>query len=108
MLAIRLPQEIEKRLSKLAERTGRTKTYYAREAIVRYLEDLEDTYLAIDRLVWIIQTQAPRRAHPHPSLAVDLEGEERGVGKPVAGRVGLPGLAVEAGHSHSLQKPDIA
>lgn len=46
MLAIRLPQSIEKRLEKLARRTGRTKTYYAREAILEHLEDLEDLYLA--------------------------------------------------------------
>jgi RHH-type rel operon transcriptional repressor/antitoxin RelB len=46
MLAIRLPQSIEKRLEKLARRTGRTKTYYAREAILEHLEDLEDMYLA--------------------------------------------------------------
>ena len=46
MLAIRLPPEIEKRLEKLAKRTGRTKTYYAREAILQHLEDLEDIYLA--------------------------------------------------------------
>ncbi|MGH9563301.1 MAG: type II toxin-antitoxin system RelB family antitoxin [Terracidiphilus sp.] len=46
MLAIRLPQSIEKRLEKLARRTGRTKTYYAREAILEYLDDLEDLYLA--------------------------------------------------------------
>jgi RHH-type rel operon transcriptional repressor/antitoxin RelB len=46
MLAIRLPQSIEKRLDKLARRTGRTKTYYAREAILQHLEDLEDRYLA--------------------------------------------------------------
>jgi len=32
MLAIRLPQSIEKRLEKLAQRTGRTETYYIREA----------------------------------------------------------------------------
>jgi len=42
VLAIRLPDSIEKRLAKLAKRTGRTKTFYAREAILRYLEDLED------------------------------------------------------------------
>jgi predicted transcriptional regulator len=29
MLAIRLPEKIEKRLDRLAKRTGRTKTYYA-------------------------------------------------------------------------------
>ena len=46
MLAIRLPQPIEKRLEKLARRTGRTKTFYARQAILEHLEDLEDLYLA--------------------------------------------------------------
>ena len=49
MLAIRLPQEIESRLSALAEKTGRTKTYYAREAILEDLDDLEDFYLAEQR-----------------------------------------------------------
>jgi len=46
MVAIRLPQSIEKRLERLARRTGRTKTFYAREAILEHLEDLEDLYLA--------------------------------------------------------------
>jgi RHH-type rel operon transcriptional repressor/antitoxin RelB len=50
MLAIRLPENIEKRLEKLARKTGRTKTFYAREAIVTHLSDLEDLYLAEDRL----------------------------------------------------------
>jgi RHH-type rel operon transcriptional repressor/antitoxin RelB len=46
MLAIRLPADIEKRLDQLAKRTGRTKTWYAREAILNHLEDLEDVYFA--------------------------------------------------------------
>ncbi len=46
MLAIRLPDKIEKRLARLAKQTGRTKTYYAREAILQYLDDLEDIYFA--------------------------------------------------------------
>jgi len=46
MLAIRLPPEIEERLEKLAKQTGRTKTFYAREAILEHIEDLEDYYLA--------------------------------------------------------------
>ncbi|HEX3119032.1 MAG TPA: TraY domain-containing protein [Candidatus Acidoferrum sp.] len=50
MLAIRLPETIEKRLEKLAQKTGRTKTFYAREAIVTHISDLEDLYLAEDRL----------------------------------------------------------
>ena len=50
MLAIRLPPEIEQRLEALAKRTGRSKSYYARAAIVEYLDDLEDLYLAERRL----------------------------------------------------------
>ncbi len=46
MLAIRLSPAIEKRLDRLARRTGRTKTFYAREAILRPLADLEDLYQA--------------------------------------------------------------
>ncbi|MGB2605681.1 MAG: TraY domain-containing protein [Candidatus Sulfotelmatobacter sp.] len=53
MLAIRLPDKIEKRLDRLAKRTGRTKTYYAREAILQYLDDLEDIYFAEKRLAEI-------------------------------------------------------
>lgn len=51
MLAIRLPAEIEERLEALAKATGRTKTFYAREAILEHLSDLEDVYLAEQRLV---------------------------------------------------------
>jgi RHH-type rel operon transcriptional repressor/antitoxin RelB len=51
MLAVRLPEEIEKRLEKLAKSTGRTKTFYVREAILEYLDDLEDIYLAEQRLI---------------------------------------------------------
>ena len=46
MLAIRLPKELEDRLADMAKKTGRTKTFYAKEAILNYLEDLEDTYIA--------------------------------------------------------------
>lgn len=48
MLAIRLKPEMEARLTRLAEMTGRTKTFYVREAIEQHLEDLEDYYLAAD------------------------------------------------------------
>ncbi len=51
MLAIRLPVEVENRLEALARATGRTKTFYAREAILEHLDDLEDLYLAEQRLV---------------------------------------------------------
>ena len=51
MLAIRLPAEVETRLEALALATGRTKTFYAREAIIEHLDDLEDLYLAEQRLI---------------------------------------------------------
>lgn len=50
MLAIRLAPEIEERLEALAARTGRTKTFYARGAILEHIDDLEDLYLAEQRL----------------------------------------------------------
>ena len=50
MLAVRLDKETERRLEALALQTGRTKTYYAREAIEAHLDDLEDFYLAEERM----------------------------------------------------------
>ena len=51
MLAIRLPADIETRLDRLAKRTGRTKTWYVREAVLNHLEDLEDVYLSEQELI---------------------------------------------------------
>ena len=67
MLAIRLDTKTEKRLDRLAKMTGRTKTYYAREAILEHLEDMEDAYLAIERL-------------EHPAKTYSAEEVKRDVG----------------------------
>lgn len=48
MLGVRLEPEIEQRLERLAKKTGRSKSYYAREAIREYVEDYEDYLLAVD------------------------------------------------------------
>jgi RHH-type rel operon transcriptional repressor/antitoxin RelB len=50
MFAVRLPPAIEKRLARLSKLTGRTKSYYVREALLEHLDDLEDVYLAERRL----------------------------------------------------------
>jgi len=60
MISIRLPSEIEERLNNLAKKTGRTKTFYVKEAVVNHLEDLEDIYDALERLskpekLWTLQ-----------------------------------------------------
>ena len=70
MLAIRISHDIENRLQQLALRTGRTKTYYSREALLRFIEDMEDEYLALSRL------EAPTKRWTLEELeeGIDLEG----------------------------------
>lgn len=46
MIGLRIPKSVGQRLEILAKRTGRSKTYYIREAIMEHLDDLEDIYLA--------------------------------------------------------------
>ena len=49
--SIRLAPEYEERLNRLAAQTGRTKAYYLRELIEGGIDDLEDIYLAEQRLI---------------------------------------------------------
>jgi len=69
MLAIRLPIDLEQRLADLASKTGRTKTFYAREAIEMHLADLEDAYLAADR----INNPAKRWTQEELETGIDLD-----------------------------------
>jgi RHH-type rel operon transcriptional repressor/antitoxin RelB len=46
MLILRIPEELVSRLEKLAERTGRSKQFHARQAILEYLDDQDDLALA--------------------------------------------------------------
>ncbi len=48
-ISVRLPKELVDRLSNLAKRTGRTKTYYIQEALMDKVSDLEMIYLAQKR-----------------------------------------------------------
>ncbi len=45
-LSIRLEKALDVRLERLAKVTGRTKSFYVRQAIVDQIQDLEDAYLA--------------------------------------------------------------
>lgn len=69
MLAIRLPEDVENRLTQLATKTGRTKTFYAKEAILEHLDDMEDKYLAINRL----ENPSKRWSLDELELGSDLE-----------------------------------
>ncbi|MBF0785800.1 ribbon-helix-helix domain-containing protein [Muribacter muris] len=45
-LTVRLPNELQQRLDYLATQTGRAKSFYVKQALEAYLEDLEDLLLA--------------------------------------------------------------
>jgi RHH-type rel operon transcriptional repressor/antitoxin RelB len=49
MIGLRDP-ELEERLENLAKSTGRSKSFYVREAITEYLQEREDYLLGIARL----------------------------------------------------------
>ncbi len=49
-MSVRLPADVENRLTALSALTGRSKTFYATEAIVEHIDDLEDAYLSAEIL----------------------------------------------------------
>lgn len=50
MLAVRLDPDLEARLTAVAKRTGRSKSYYARQALIEKIEELEDIALLEEAL----------------------------------------------------------
>ncbi|MEY2927496.1 MAG: hypothetical protein RL367_1973 [Pseudomonadota bacterium] len=50
MLAVRIPEDLDARLTKIAKKTGRTKSFYVRIALTEHLADLEDYFLAEERM----------------------------------------------------------
>ncbi len=48
MLTVNLGNELEKRLSGISKRTGRSKNFYVRQAVEQHVEDLENYYMALD------------------------------------------------------------
>jgi RHH-type rel operon transcriptional repressor/antitoxin RelB len=45
-LSVRIDPDVDARLERLARLTGRSKSFYVKQAIEDQLEDLEDLYLA--------------------------------------------------------------
>ena len=50
MHSLQISEELNKRLSDLAERTHRPVSYYAEQALEQILEDAEDYYMALDAI----------------------------------------------------------
>lgn len=58
MLAVRLESSIEDRLNRLSNETGRSKSYYVKQAIEAFLEDREDYLLALS----VLEKEEPRKS----------------------------------------------
>ncbi len=69
MLSVRVPDEVEARLTLLAKNTGRSKSFYAREALLAHIDDLEDIYLSERRLEDI--RAGKDTTHPLAELAAE-------------------------------------
>lgn len=72
-ISLRLPGDIEERLDRLAALTGRSKTYYATEAICEHLDDLEDLYVAEQRMIDIRAGRTETLSLDEVAAAYDLE-----------------------------------
>jgi RHH-type rel operon transcriptional repressor/antitoxin RelB len=50
MLGVRLSKDLEQRLVNLSQRTGRTQSYYVKQALQTFLDDREDYLLGLAAL----------------------------------------------------------
>jgi RHH-type rel operon transcriptional repressor/antitoxin RelB len=69
MLAVRLDPDVEAELTKLAAETGRSKSYYVKEALAEYLLDRAD-YL---RAIAVLERQEPRTSLANVRAELGLE-----------------------------------
>ncbi len=76
MLTVRFPENIERRLDRLARATGRTKSFYMREALLRYLDEVEDTLEAEKTLSRV--REGREQVLSSEEVGKMLDGEERG------------------------------
>ena len=68
-LAVRLPADLAAELDQLARETGRSKSYYARQAIIEFLEDRAD-YL---RAMATLEKSEPRLTLEEAKRALGLD-----------------------------------
>ena len=72
-VSLRLPDDLAERLGQLAHTTGRSKTFYMIEAIKEHIDDLEDIYLAEQRLIAIRAGQTQTISLDEMMKRYDLE-----------------------------------
>ncbi len=69
MLAVRLDPGTEDRLTNLAHETGRSKSYYVKQAIEDFLEEREDYLLALA----VLERNEPTKSLAEVSKELGLE-----------------------------------
>jgi len=69
MITVRLDPEMEERLKRLAEETGKSKSFYVKQAIENYLEDREDYMLALS----VLEKNEPRKTITEVRRELGLE-----------------------------------
>jgi RHH-type rel operon transcriptional repressor/antitoxin RelB len=69
MLTVRLPENLEERLSQLAEQTHRSKSYYVKLAIQDFLDEQEEHLLTLSRL----EKKNPRISLEEMEARLDVE-----------------------------------
>lgn len=69
MITVRLDPEMEERLKRLAQETGRSKSYYVKQAIENYLEEKEDYLLALA----VLEKDEPRKSITEVRKELGLE-----------------------------------
>ena len=73
-VSLRLPADLSQRLSSLAAQTGRSKTFYMLEAIKQHIDDLEDLYLAEQRLIDVRSGRSETRSMDDVERHLGLAG----------------------------------
>lgn len=68
MMSVRLPETIDMQLAQLCALTKRSKSFYVKEALTRYLEDMSDYFIAMDRL-----SRPNRKTYTTKELLKELE-----------------------------------
>lgn len=74
--SLRLPVDVDERLSRLASATGRSKSYYLRELVTTGLDDLEYAYGLVARAEAIRIGQRETRALHELMADLDIAREE--------------------------------
>lgn len=70
-VAVRLSEELQKRLDELAARTGRTRSFYVKQAIELHLEELEERFWADD--VVARYESSDRKTRPWTEAQAELD-----------------------------------